>query len=194
MYLNMCWTNTLNAREDKKFISTWWQNPSHTSEDRKCISTCWPNLHLAREDNKCTSICVDLSPHMPARIQHVFWHVMNIPNPCQNISQLVVSKPTHVSKDKKCISTCVHQTTPIPARTQNVSEDVFTPSLKCQRGQKIHLNMWWPNPTHACEDTKCNSTFVDQINAIRARTQNAPKHMMNKSIPWQWRHRIYLKS
>ena len=26
----------------------------------------------------------------------------------------------------------------------------------------MHLNMWWPNPSHVCDDTKCILTCVDK--------------------------------
>ena len=49
----------------------------------------------------------------------------------------------HVSGVTKCISTCVDQTNPLPRR------------------RKMHLEMCWPNLSHASEDLKFKSTWVD---------------------------------
>ena len=85
------------------------------------------------------------------------------------------------------------QTQPIPARTQ------------------MYLNMRWPKPSHASEDTKCiipcndqthpmitNAwediksilTCVDQTHPIPARTPNVLEHVMTKPFPCQRRQKL----
>ena len=81
------------------------KNPSFTGEDTKCVSTC-----------------VDQTPRMPTRTQHVPQHVSTIPIACQ--------------WTVKNISKCVDQTHPIPARTQNESQHVLTKPL-----HKMHLKI-----------------------------------------------------
>ena len=55
----------------------------------------------------------------------------------------------------------------------------------------MFLNMCWPNTYQASEDSNCISTCVDQNQAIPARTQNIPKHVLTKSIPCQRGHKMY---
>ena len=52
----------------------------------------------------------------------------------------------------------------MPQRTQNVSHVLDNP-IPCQRGLIIHLNICWPNTSHASEDTECISTFVYQTHS-----------------------------
>ena len=49
-----------------------------------------------------------------------------------------------------------------------------------------------PNPPHASDNTKCNSTCVDQITPISAKTQNLSKHLLTKPLWFQRGHKIYL--
>ena len=91
----------------------------HASQEKECIKTC---LDLsASEDTKCTSTCVEQnSSH-------------------QNVSQLVLTKPSDASADRKSIATYADQIPPMPATTKIISLLVFTKPLPCQRGHRMHL-------------------------------------------------------
>jgi hypothetical protein len=99
--------------------------------------------------------------------------------------------PSHASEDVKSISTCVDETPPIPARTPNASQLVLIKTLPCQWGLKMYLNICWPNPSHASEDRKCNSTCVEQTPTMAARTQSVSQHVLTKSLP-QNGHKMHL--
>jgi hypothetical protein len=119
----------------------------------------------ANENTKCISTSVDKTHPMPARIQ--------------DVSQLVLTEPTHASKetlcsttcgvqtpplikDTKCIASCEDQTTTMPAMTQYKSELVLTNPLPCLRRNEMYLNLCLTNPSHASHDTKCISTCCEQ--------------------------------
>ena len=135
-------------------LHLWTSNPSYTGEETKFISICpdqtprkatrtqhvqhvLTNQTHAREDTTFITTCVDQTHPIPARTQNLSQHVM-----------------------KKRPPTCVAQTPPMPARTQNASQHVLTKPLQCQRGHKMHLNMCWPNTSHANEETKWASNCV----------------------------------
>ena len=100
--------------------------------------------------------------------------------------------PSHASEDIKYISTFVDQTHPMPARTQNASQHVLTKPLPWERGHKMYLNLSWPNPSYASEDTKCISTCVDQTLPMSARTQNVSQLVLTKHFSCQQRNKMYL--
>jgi len=72
------------------------------------------------------------------------WPKPSMPARTQNVSQLVLKNQ------------------PVQARTPNISRLSWPIPLTCPRGFKTHLNMFWPNPSHASEDTKCISTSIEQ--------------------------------
>ena len=92
------------------------------------------------------------------------------------------------------MSTCVDQTHSMLARTQNAFQHVLTKSLPCQRGNKMNLNMWWPNLSKASYYTKCTSTCVDRTHSMLARTQNASQQVLTKPHICQREHKINLNS
>ena len=174
---------------------------------------CWPNPTLASENIKCISTYVDQTPPMPGRTQDASQLVDQthpMPARTQNVCQPVLIKPIlckginkiHLNicwpnpscasmiikciltlVEEKCISTCVDQTHPMPSRTQNASQLVPSKSNPCQRLHKMHLNMCWPNPSHASEETKWISICDNQTNPRPASTQNAYLHVLTEPIP-----------
>jgi hypothetical protein len=137
-------------------------------------------------------------PSGSERIQNVIPHVLTKPLPPQRWQKMHLNmswhKPSHASEDIKCISTCltktllcqedtkfittcIDQTHPMPARTQNISQHVLNKHKICQRGQKIHLNMYWPNHSHPCEDTKSISTYVEQTHRLIVKALNCVKQI-----------------
>ena len=124
-------------------------------------------------------------------------------------------------EDTKCFSTCVdrnpiktprpkwisksvEETKPMPAKTQIVSQYELNKPLLWQRGNKMHLNLCWTNPSidcnrhnwhksyrnlcwtnhpHVSEDTKCISTCVDKTQHMPARIQNASHLVLTKHLP-----------
>ena len=148
LYRNLRSANQSNAREHTKFIETW----------------------------------VDQTQPMPARRENAFQHVMTKPLPWQRGYNMYLNKcwpnSSHDSKDTKCISTCFDNKPPKSARTQNVSQLVLTKPLPCKRWHKIFLNMWWPNPTHASEETRSISTPLlhasTDSNSIATRIDQTP--------------------
>jgi hypothetical protein len=99
--------------------------------------------------------------------------------------------PFHKSDHTKYISICVDYSPLMPTSTGNASQHVFT-SL-CQRSQKIHLNMCWPSPSHASENTKFISTCVDHTYPKLARKQNVSQLVLTKPHPYQRGNNMYLK-
>ena len=96
-------------------------------------------------------------------------------SPCQWGHKMYLSicwpNPTHASEDAKWNSTCIVQSQPLPAWMQNASQQELSKDIPWQRIQNMHLNMWWPNPSHSSEDTKCILTCVDQIHPMPEITQ-----------------------
>ena len=120
------------------------------SEDTKSISTCFTKHTHANDDTKCISTCVDQTPPKPARSENATQHVLN--------------KPITYKRGYK-----IHQT--LRGHKMHLNKGL-TKIIPCQRGRQMHLNMCRPNPSHACEDTKCISTCVDKTHLMLARTQN----------------------
>ena len=106
---------------------------------------------------------------------------------------------SHASKDTKGVSTCVDHTHHITGKKQYVSQLVLTKPFPCQLGHKIPLNICWPNPSQASEDTKCISTCVNQTSPT---SQHFPQHVclkihyqhvLTKRIRCQRAHIMHLK-
>ena len=136
---------------------------------------CWPNPYLGNADTRCmwTSQQV-LIKHLPCQRRHnMFW-----PNYFHAIEDTMYILTKYIS---------------LWVRTQNVSQLVLTKRLQCQRGHKMHLNMIWPNPSNASEDTKCISTCVDQNSPMSARTKNISELVLTKPISWLLGHKMYIK-
>ena len=174
-------------------------DPSHAGEHTKCNSTCVDQTPQCKWNTKCISTCIDQTSPISTRKQKCISSVEqnnNIPKMTQNISQHVITIPSHASWVRKSIATCVDtifisrcvdQTNPKPASTQNVSQHVLK------------------NQNHAIEKLKCSSTCVAQIPPVRiqnaaqhvltkltnpANTQNASQHVMTKPF-CQRRHKMY---
>ena len=113
----------------------------------------WTNLSQSWDDTKCISTCVDQMRPMPARKQNVSQKVLTKPVPCLQGREIYLNmcwqNPSHSSEETKCISRCDVQTPPSLGMTQNPSQHVLTKQNPCQRGRIMHLNMCWPNPSHA---------------------------------------------
>ena len=137
------------------------------------LNMCWPITSHASKDTKWVNTC---------------W-----PN------------PSHPIEDIICISTCVDKNHPMSPKTLNTSQHVLTKSHPLQREHKMNFNMcrtklsharlntnFWPDPSHASENTKCIPSFVDQTHPMPARTQNVSQHVLTKPLPCQWGHEMYL--
>ena len=167
------------------------------------LNMCWPDPSYDSEDWKCIPTCVNQTPPCHVRYKIPAWTkiLLNIWRPNR----------FHAREDTKSISTCVDQTPTIPAKKQNVSQNELTKPLECQRGLNMYLNKGWTNNSHASEDTKSNSTCVDQIPnshasevtkfasacvdltaPITAKTQKESQLVLMKHIPWVRGHKIYL--
>ena len=121
------------------------------------FNSCWTNISHAWEDTKYIWTCVHKSYPMPAWTQNSSLSVLTKRLPFQRGQIMHLNtccpNPSHASKDKKGISTCVEQTALRPTRIQNISQLVLIKLFPCLGGHKIYLNMCWPNPYHASEDT-----------------------------------------
>ena len=62
---------------------------------------------------------------------------------------------------------------------QNASVPELNKPLTCLRGHKIYRILYWPNPSHASENTKCISTYIEQTPPLPARKQNVPHPKMS---------------
>ena len=128
-------------RGQKLHLNMHWPKPSHASEDKKCISKC-----------------VGKNQPMPARTENASQHVLTKCLPYQRRHKMHLSlcwpNPSHASEYTKFTLTCVDKNNPIQTRTHYESQHVLTKHIPCQRVHKIYLYMWWPNPSHASEDTK----------------------------------------
>ena len=69
---------------------------------------------------------------------------------------------------------------------------MLTKPIPFQRGHKMHINMFWPNPTHASDNINCFSTWVYQSSPMPARTQNSSQHVLTKPIPCHRGHKMNL--
>ena len=184
MYHNLCWSNPYLRH--KIYLNIWF----HASEDKNCTSTCVYQTHSkpARIKQYLNLCCSNLSG--PANTQNVSHLVLIEPLTCQRRHKMHLNmcwpNPSHDSEEKEYISTCDYQTVPMTAstqneceytnwictyvdqtnpmsvRTKNASQKLFIKPLTCQRRHKVHLNLLWRNRSHATENTKCISTYVDQ--------------------------------
>ena len=165
--------------EHKKHLNKFWFDLSHATENTKCISSFVYQTHL-----------------MPLRTKNVSEHVLKKSIPCQRGHKICLNlcgpNLSLAWEDTEYISTCVDQTNLTTARTQNVSQVVLTKHHSCQPGPKMHLNLCWPDASHASEDPKCISTCVDQTPPMTARTQNASQHVLTKRLPCQRGNKTYL--
>ena len=199
----------------------YWANVSHATNDKiRIFNMCWPKSSLCQREHKMhLNLCWQNLLHA----WNAFQYVSTKPIPCQIENKMHLHfcwpNPTHVGEETKFISTCVEKTHPMTDRTQNVSQHVLTKSLLCQRGHKEHLNMCWSYLSHASNEEKCISSFVDQTHSMPAKicnesqhvlnkpiscpsehktppmtptTQNESQHVLRKPIPWQRGNKMYL--
>ena len=145
------------------------------------FDSCWPNPSIANMNTKCVSTCVDQTNPMPVRTQNVSEHVLTQPLKCQRGHKIHLTMccpiPSYAWEDTKCPSTCVDETRNKPARTQIKSLFEVTKTVPCQQEHKMHLNLCWPNLSHASEDI---STCVDQTPLMAATRQNIPQLVLTK--------------
>ena len=147
----------------KMYLNLGWANRSHDKVNNKSYSTC--------VDQKLSMPGKTQTPCIPAQIKKT-QHLLTKHLPCRLGSKIhlyfsrhntslswehkkcfsVVTKPSNVNDNTKCIWTCVDQIYPMPAR---ISPLVLTKPLSWQQRDKIFLNLCWPNPEHASEDTIC---------------------------------------
>ena len=107
------------------------------------VNFTWPNQSHANDDTNCISSSVDQTTPMPAMTQSESLHVMAKPISCQ--------------RGQKSTSTSFDQTHHTPGRTLNAYQLVLTKHNPRQGEHKMHLNVWWPNPSDVREDTRCIS-------------------------------------
>jgi hypothetical protein len=185
--LTMCWPNSLDACEDKMCILTYDDQtreiPTRTQNVTKIVFT--KTLLCQRGQNLSL---LGLTKQVPCQWVHNMHLYMYLP--CQRGHKMYLN-PSNVSKDRKCISACVDQTPTMPARSQKASQHVSTKTQTCHQEQRKYLKLCWPNLPHACEETKCISTCVDQTPPMQARTQNISQLVLNKPIPCQRGHKMY---
>jgi hypothetical protein len=91
----------------------------------------------------------------------------------------VLSKLSHTSTDINSIATCVDQTPLIPARTQICISNRVDQAAQIAASPH-YLNLFWPKPLHAREDTKFISTSLEQANSMLASSQNLSQHLLIK--------------
>ena len=143
------------------------------------LSYFWLIPSHVSENTKLISTCVEKP--IPCQWAHKRYHNIAWPN------------ITHASKDSKYSSTWIDQNPSMKARTQNAWQHVLTKPLPCQRGQKMHLNMCWRNPSLISEDRKCISSCVVQTFPMLAKTKKASQndeipfffHRCHYSICWE---------
>ena len=133
-----------------------------------------------------------------------------MPARTQNVSNMCWPNPSSVSEHTKCISTYVDQTSLMLAWTLNASQHVLNKPRPCQPKHKMYLNLCWSVPSHAYEEIKCKSTYLeqtypnaredtkftstcaDQTPPMPARSRNVSQLLLTSSLPRQRRHKIYL--
>ena len=140
------------------------------------LDLCWPKPSHACEHTICISTCVDQIPFIPARTQNVFQRVLTKLIQCKRGLKMYLIlcwlNSSHAGEHRTCIWICVEQTHPILAWKQNESQHalinplswqtkkksqlVLTKPFPCQRGHEMYVNIYWLNPSHTCENKKCN--------------------------------------
>ena len=141
-------------------------------EHEMYFDSCWPNPSIGNMNTKCVSTCVD-----PCQRGHKIDLTMCCPN------------PSHAWEDTKCPSTCGDETCNKPARIQIKSLFEVTNTVPCQQEHKMHLNLCWPNLSHASEDI---STCFDQTPLMAATRQNIPQLVLTKPRTCQRGHHMHL--
>ena len=163
------------------------------------LNSCWPNPFHGKTIKKCIWTHVNQSHPMRAKTQNVSEFVLTKPLRCQHGHKMYRNScwpnPSQAREDTKCISSCFDQMPPMPG---NAHKRCVELNITCQRGRKLHLNMFWQNrPMRArtqnvlrktLEDTKYISICIDQTHLKPTRTQNASEHLMTNSNPFQREH------
>ena len=144
-------------RGNQIYLNMWCPILYHASEDTKYISTCVHQTPEMPWISSCISRCVNLTHLMPMRTPNTSQHVLIKPLPCQRehktYRNMCCPNTFLANVDTKFISICVDHPHHIPAGKQNVCQHVLAKPLQRQGRQKMHLNICWPNPYHASEDT-----------------------------------------
>ena len=154
-----------------------WPNPLHASEDIKCISTCVNQTHPmpANPHKIYLNMCWPTPPPIKTRTQNASQLVLTKHHQCHRGHEIHISmcwpNPSNAIEDTKFTSTCVGHHIPCQWAHKTYLNLCWpnTPMLSLTEN---HRNIWWINPSNASEDTKCISTWVDQIHPMPARTQN----------------------
>jgi len=165
------------------------------------------------------STCYKRTNPMPSRTQNIYQPILSDTGEAQNVFHYMVTQqilhkinlnkcwthPFHVSKVKvdlkmcwtihslasdKTQITCIDQTHPLPSRTEIRSQLLLTKPLSCKQGQKMHLNLCWLNPSHACEEITYFANYDDKTPHMSARTKDVSQLVLNKSHPMPARTQI----
>ena len=120
------------------------------------------------------------------------WPMHPMPVRTKNVSECDDQTPALPAVTQNESQHVLSKRIPWKGSTQNVSEHVFIKFLLCQRGNKMHPNMCWPNPSHASKDWKNISTCVQKIRPMKSMTQNSFQHVLTKTLSCQQGHKIHL--
>ena len=138
-----------------------------------------PYTSHASEGTKCISTCIEQTPPLPVRTQNAPQHVLNKPILCQRGIKMHLNmccpNPSLANEDTKCISKCLDHNAFVPARTENISQRVLT------------------NLSHARDNIKFISTWVDLTPPMRGTMQNVSLHVLTKPHPCQRGYKKHLK-
>ena len=162
-------------------------NPCNSSDYKICVKAHKIHHVLTMPARKRNVTQLVWTKHIPCqRRRKIYLHLFdeNPPTPArthiasQNPLQFLLSQNiflnmwglTSACEDSKCFSTPVEKTHLMPVSTQNVFLLVFNKPIPCQRGRKMNINIYWPNPSHSIGDTNSFSTNVDPTHFIPART------------------------
>ena len=93
----------------------------------------------------------------------------------------MLTKPITCQRVKTiCFSTCLDQTPHMLGRTQNISQRVLNKQNISQQRHKMHLNICWPNPSHASGAQNASQHKTKPITCLRRH------HMLLPSIQYSY--------
>ena len=182
------YTPPMRARTNNFYMC--WSNPTHSSVD-----TC-PRIH-ARTQSVSQYV---MTQTILCQIGQKMFLNMCLPKPlpCQQGHNVYLNtswpKTSNAREFGICVSKFVDQIPHEPAKTENDSQNVFTKPLpsqrrhkmqslheltkfiRCQRGQKMYLNMCWPYSSHVSENKKWILTCVDKTPPMQAGKYNISQY------------------
>ena len=159
------------------------------------------------QPHACSPTCVDQSHYMTVSTQNLSQLVLTQPTPCyrelkmhinmywtnlyhaseDSESQHVKDKPISCQRRQKSTSTNFDLTHHPPTITLKVYQLMLTKANPRKREHKMHLNVCWPNPSHAREDTRCNSIYWPNASNVGEDTKcisNSVDHKMHHNMFW----------